>query len=88
MPLLGVGVGTTRGYGIIIGVLVTFGICGIAAYLNFWNSALKFTLKDRLPLLLIVLAYSSSVLSVWYVYYFAFIPVFAVFSRNVSVNKD
>lgn len=78
-PLLGVGIGTTRGYGILPGLFANFGVLGILAYFMFLKSIFRFTLKSKKILFLILVAYTSILLSVWYAYYFALIPLYAVF---------
>lgn len=83
-PLFGVGIGTTRGYGIITGMLANFGLLGIIAYLSFLNNIFKFRIKKRVLLLVILLLYFSTILSVWYSYYFTLIPIFALFSKNLD----
>lgn len=83
-PLLGVGVGTTRGYGICAGLLANFGILGIVALVAFLNSIVGFSIKNRKILLIVLLIYFSIVLTVWYVYMLAFIPIYLIFSENAT----
>ena len=83
-PILGVGLGTTRGYGVIPGMLVNFGILGLITYILFLKRVFHFTLKNKKILLVIILIYLGSILSVWYSYYFAFIPLYACFSKEIT----
>lgn len=78
-PLFGVGIGTTRGYGILSGLLANFGALGVIAYILYLNSIFKFNLRKKGILFVVTVLYFSIILSVWYVYYFAFIPVYIVF---------
>lgn len=86
-PLLGVGIGTTRGYGILSGLFANFGILGVAAYLYFLNTIFHFRIKKKTVLLIIVISYSSILLSVWYSYYFAWIPLYAAFGVEETDNN-
>lgn len=86
-PLLGVGIGTTRGYGILSGLFANFGILGVAAYLYFLNTIFDFRIKKKAVLLIIVILYSSILLSVWYSYYFAWIPLYAAFGVKEINNS-
>ena len=85
-PIFGVGIGGTRGYGVIVGLLATFGIAGILAFYNFLNSVFRLTLKKNVILFIILLIYLSSVLSVWYSYYIAFIPIYVLFSKDLEIQ--
>lgn len=69
MPLWGYGLGTTRGYGIIPGALGTLGIIGCGAYCNFMKRACAIKIDFIGWIILVIfIAYTSSVLSVWYLY--------------------
>ena len=83
-PILGVGIGTTRGYGIWTGLLATFGISGIAAFLYFIDKVVDFKLKGKITLFIIICVYFSIVLSVWYAYMPALIPIYLVFSKHTG----
>lgn len=81
-PLFGVGIGTTRGYGILPGVLATFGLLGIICYLIFIKNTILLNFKGKwLPLMILVM-YSSSLLTVWYLYMPAIFVCFLPFNRN------
>ena len=87
-PLFGVGIGTTRGYGILPGLFANFGILGIVSYFIFLKSIFRFTLKDKKMLLLVVIAYTSILLSVWYSYNFALIPLYAAFCKCTITRES
>lgn len=75
--LLGVGFGTTRGYGILPGTLACLGVIGTFAYAFFIKAAFKLKLNlDSVILLCLFIGYSTTILSVWYLYYPALIPFF------------
>lgn len=76
-PFLGVGFGTTRGYGILPGTLACLGVVGTLIYAYYIKSA--FNLKRNLDstiLLCVLIGYSTTILSVWYLYYPALIPIY------------
>lgn len=81
-PLFGVGVGGTRAYGIWAAFAATFGIVGMVAYVFFLNNIFHFGAKGKIGLIVILAGYLSIVLSVWYLYILAFIPVY------LSLQKD
>ena len=82
-PLLGVGLGTTRGYGVIVGALANFGVIGIVAILYFIKVIFNISLKNKKMVLCIAVGYLSIVLSVWYIYMPALIPFYAAFNRDI-----
>ena len=74
-PFLGVGFGTTRGYGILPGTLACLGILGTVAYTYFIKEVFDIKLDlDSGVLLCLFIAYSATILSVWYLYFPALIP--------------
>lgn len=69
MPLWGYGLGTTRGYGIIPGALGTLGVVGCGTYCVFMKRACAVKIDfTGWILLMVFVAYTTSVLSVWYLY--------------------
>lgn len=84
-PILGVGIGTTRGYGILSGLLANFGVLGVAALLYFVHKVVSFCLKGKWILFIILMVYISIILSVWYVYMPALIPVYLAFSKQAPI---
>ncbi len=86
-PLFGVGIGTTRGYGIIVGMLACFGIFGILTYAFFLYKVFDISLRNKLKVFLIVILYFSIILSVWYVYMFALVPLWLTFNKNINHYK-
>lgn len=90
-PLFGVGIGTTRGYGIIPGFLANFGIIGALSYIYFIKHSFNIEIhRNNFILLLIIIAYFTIILSVWYIYYPALIPVYCAFSKysTFAVRKS
>lgn len=82
-PLFGVGIGTSRGYGILVGTLLCNGIIGMFAYFYFIKKAFCLKIKQsNVILLLIVLMYSYMLLFPWFVYYACFIPLYLCFQPN------
>lgn len=82
-PILGVGIGTTRGYGILTGALACMGITGIIAYVLFIKESFKFNFSREINLLCIItLLYFSMILSVWYLYYPTVIPLYAALAQG------
>lgn len=87
-PIVGVGIGTTRGYGVLSGWLATFGLLGIFAYLNFMKHSIGLKIQDKKWLLVVILAYFTTVLSSYYVYSYLVIPYLLLFrSEKVSDCK-
>lgn len=87
-PLFGVGIGTSRGYGILIGTFLCNGFLGTMIYFYFIKRAfcLKFDNKN-IFLLIIVLMYSYMILFPWFVYYACFIPLYLCFrSKDNGVS--
>ena len=82
-PLFGVGIGTTRAYGVIIGALTCSGIIGIIAHFSFIKTtfSVKISMKN-IVLLVIVLLYLYMTLMPWYIYYPTLIPLHLCFSDN------
>lgn len=84
-PLFGVGIGTSRGYGILVGNLLCNGIIGMIAYFHFIKKAFCLKVKNtNIILLIIVLIYSYMLLLPWYVYYACFIPLYLCFQPNLN----
>lgn len=82
-PLFGVGIGTSRGYGILVGTLLCNGIIGMVAYFYFIKESFCLKVKNtNIILLLIVLMYSYMLLMPWFVYYACFIPLYLCFQPN------
>lgn len=79
-PLFGVGIGTTRAYGVITGALTCSGILGMLAHLSFIKNAFSIKLrKKNIVLLIIVFLYLYMTLMPWYIYYPTFIPLYLCF---------
>ena len=79
-PLFGVGIGTTRAYGVITGALTCSGILGMIAHLSFIKNAFSIKLrKKNIVLLIIVFLYLYMTLMPWYIYYPTFIPLYLCF---------
>lgn len=82
-PLFGVGIGTSRGYGILVGTLLCNGVIGTVAYFLFIKKSFYLKVKKtNIILLLIVLMYSYMLLMPWFVYYACFIPLYLCFQPN------
>lgn len=81
-PLFGVGVGGTRGYGIWAAFAATFGIVGMVAFVVYINNVFQFSLKGKVLLSIILAAYFSIILSVWYLYMLAFIPIYLCLQKE------
>lgn len=81
-PFLGVGIGGTRGYGVFSGLLATFGLLGIGAFVGYLNSIIGMTIRKKIALALLLFVYLSVAFSVWYVYMLAFIPLYLVFQDS------
>ena len=86
-PLFGVGLGTTRGYGLISSMLASFGIIGSICIINFYRLAfnIKINRKNIIPFIFLVAVltgfYSSS-----HIYSFVLVPIFISF--NCTILKD
>ncbi|MBS6956406.1 MAG: hypothetical protein KH230_24635 [Enterocloster asparagiformis] len=84
-PILGVGIGTTRGYGIITGALACMGVAGIISYLLFIKASFKVCFNREIrTLCIIILIYFSMILSVWYLYYPTIIPLYLALSQGAT----
>lgn len=81
-PLLGVGLGGTRGYGIWIAFAANFGILGMLAFIMYLNSIFHFSLKNKVIMFALVVMYFSIILSVWYIYMIAFVPVYLCMQKD------
>ena len=81
-PLFGVGIGGTRAYGIWTAFAATFGIVGMVAFVAFLNNIFGFRLKGKVILVVLLSAYFSIILSIWYLYMLAFIPIYLCLSRD------
>ena len=88
MPLFGYGLGTTRGYGIIPGALAALGTVGCITY-GFFMKKVCCVETDFTGwvILLIFLAYGTSVLSVWYLYEPTILLLFFAVTGNGDVNS-
>ena len=87
-PLFGVGIGTTRGYGMLTGFMATFGLLGIAAYLYFFYTLFGLNINKKKLLAAIYVGYLSTVLSVNFVYSFVMIPIFLLFSKQYNKENN
>ena len=67
-PLFGVGLGTTRGYGVWSGAFATFGIIGISAYFIFVFQFFNIHWRKVFLLLIVIALYFNAVWFVWYLY--------------------
>ncbi len=81
-PLLGVGIGTTRAYGIWAGMLPCFGILGVIAYFAFCNSIFRFSFKNKISLAISIIVLFYVILSVNFLYSMAMVPFLMLLSRN------
>lgn len=86
-PLFGVGIGGTRGYGVITGLLATFGLLGVGAFVGYLNSIIGMTIRKKIVISSLLFVYLSVVFSVWYVYMLAFIPLYLVFQDSKSLKN-
>lgn len=80
--VLGVGLGSTRGYGIWIAFAANFGILGMVVFVAYVNCIFRFGLKNKIIIAAIVIMYLSIVLSVWYIYMLAFIPLYLCLQKD------
>lgn len=82
-PLFGIGFGATRGYGILPGALACLGCLGVLSYMYFLASAFRTKMtRDNFVLLCILLLYSTTILSIWYLHYPLMIPLCVVMTFN------
>lgn len=81
-PILGVGVGTTRAYGIWAGMLPSFGIMGVIAYFGFCNSVFHYRVKAKKGLTVSIIVLFYVILSVNFLYSMAMVPIMLLLSRN------
>lgn len=86
-PFFGVGLGSTRGYGIWIAFAANFGILGLITFVLYLNRIFSFSLRYKILIVTLVFMYLSIVLSVWYVYMLAFIPLYLCLQGENKVVK-
>lgn len=82
-PFVGVGLGSTRGFGLIPGMVATMGLLGIAAYIFF--AKVNFNIyvhKKNIVLFSIYMVLLCYVFSIWYIYMPAIIGIFIGFNKE------
>lgn len=80
-PIFGVGLNTTRAFGLIPGVLECIGILGVIAYIIFIKYHLNLKVdKSNIVLLIIILSYLTSTFSIWHIYNPVIIVIFICFN--------
>ena len=87
-PLFGVGLGTTRGYGILPGALACLGIVGCIFYIFYMKVFLNLTLRRNVFMVLLIFVYCAFLLSVTYLDMAAIILMFIPFSRLLQNSYD
>lgn len=81
-PIFGVGLGTTRGFGIVPGAIATLGIVGSAAYVFFAKFTFNICMnKFNIILWIIFLFYFCYMFSIWHLYMPATMAIFICFNR-------
>lgn len=87
-PILGVGLGTTRGFGLIPGILSNLGILGTLAYIYFLKCNLYIKInRGNILLLIINIIYLTATFSVWHIYMPTIIGIFLFLNRNIYDRK-
>lgn len=79
-PIFGVGLGSTRGYGIITGMLACFGIVGSLAYFYMIKHFFGINYQRNRIIIIVALAYFYMILTVNYLYSATLIPLYLVFA--------
>lgn len=82
-PFVGVGLGSTRGFGLIPGMVATMGVLGIVAYIFF--AKINFNIyinKKNIFLFSIYMALLCYIFSIWYIYMPAIIGIFIGFNKE------
>lgn len=87
-PLFGYGLGTSRGYGILPGMLGTIGLLGTYYYVKMMSCwlSIKYDLFSII-MLVVFIVYSTTILSVWYMYE-SMITIVFIALKTVSVFCD
>ena len=68
-PIFGVGLGTTRGFGIIPGLVANLGIAGVISYILFIKNNLNICItKNNFFIFVIFIIYLTSIFSIWHIY--------------------
>ncbi|WP_296879768.1 hypothetical protein [Thomasclavelia sp.] len=69
-PLLGLGIGTIKGYGIIPGMLSSMGLLGTIVYIEFMTNIFGLTLRIKwnVIIIFIIVVYFITILSIFYIY--------------------
>lgn len=86
-PIFGVGLGTTRGYGIITGMLACFGIVGNLAFFFMIKQIFKVKYRKNKTIIIAAFVYFYLILTVNYLYSATLIPLYLVFSY-ISMRQD
>lgn len=88
-PIFGVGLGTTRGFGIVPGAIATLGIVGSTAYLFFAKFTFNICInKFNIILWIIFLFYFCYMFSIWHLYMPATMAIFICFNRFQIDTKN
>lgn len=84
-PIIGVGLGTTRGYGFIPSMLATFGIVGSIFLLNFYKNVLNIKItKNNFILFIAVVGILTAFYSSSHMYSFILIPILISFNKLIN----
>lgn len=87
-PLFGVGLGTTRGYGLLPGMVACLGIVGSLSLGYFYIEMFNVEVKKNKVVLLILIAYCTSFFSVWYIYSAVMIGLFLGLNKNLYIDES
>lgn len=88
-PIFGVGLGTTRGFGLIPSAVANLGIAGMISYIYFFKCNFNLTInKSNRVLLIINLIYLTSMISIWYLYMPAIIGLFIYLNTSLYRSSE
>lgn len=82
-PVVGVGLGSTRGFGLIPGMVATMGILGVICYIIFAKINFNISVnKNNILLFSIYMVLLCFIFSIWYIYMPAIIGIFIAFNKE------
>jgi hypothetical protein len=83
-PLFGVGIGTTRGYGLIPSMLATFGVVGSLALVNFYRVFINIKInKQNIISFIILIALLTAFFSSSHIYSFIIIAILISYNKKL-----
>lgn len=85
-PLFGVGIGTTRGFGILPGTLATLGIVGTALLARYYKVMFNLNIKENKLQMIILLVFFTTIYTTWHGYSPVIIAVL-MSMNNFYINK-